>query len=281
MISEEEKYYMLSNAYVPEHIPDMMSYLSGGEPYLIDDKYLILLLNKCLIFIGYPLKPPKDSEEITYHIEAAIKRFSPSNVLIVVESGSSKFFQRFKKIEEDFYYTIDLKNLSIDRKLMKLLEKIHKRIKIEIERQTTIEHLRLTEEFINSRKLPDNIKELYKRLPGYMKTCKDIFYLSAYNEKGNLTGYYIVESEARNFSAYMIGCISRVNYEPHTSDYLMSELIRISQDMDKKFINLGLGVNEGIRRFKEKWGAIKSLKYEVYEYESYSSKIFNYFDITI
>lgn len=281
MISEEEKYYILSNAYVPEHIPGIMSHLSGGEPYLLDRKYLIFLIHKCLIFNGYPLEPSKNSEEIEWYIETAIKRFNPSNVLILVESGSSKFFQRCKKIEEDFYYTIDLKNLNIDRKLMKIVEKAQKRIKIEIERQTTNEHLRLTEKFINSRALAENIKELYKRLPGYMKICKDIFYLSAYSEKGNLTGYYIVETEARDFSAYMIGCISKVNYEPHASDYLMFELIRISHEMDKKFINLGLGVNEGIRKFKEKWGAVRSLKYEVYEYESSSSKLFNYFDIKI
>lgn len=280
MISEKEKFYILSNAYVPEHIPGMMSYLSGGVPYLIDDKYLIFLINKCfLIFIGYPLKALKNYEEIGYYIEDTVKRFNPTNSLILVESGNSKFFQRCRKIEEDFYYTIDLKNMSISQKLLKIVEKTKNRINIEIERQTTKEHLRLTEEFINSRSLSENIKELYKRLPGYMKISEDIFYLSAYDNRGNLIGYYIVEAEAKNFVAYMIGCISKVNYEPHTSDCLMFELIKISQSMNKNFINLGLGVNEGIRKFKEKWGATKSLKYEVYEYESTSSKIISYFDL--
>jgi len=36
---------------------------------------------------------------------------------------------------------------------------------------------------------------------------------------------------------------------------------RICFSMSKKSLNLGLGVNAGIRRFKEKWGGTPFLKY--------------------
>lgn len=42
-------------------------------------------------------------------------------------------------------------------------------------------------------------------------------------------------------------------------------MINLAREYGKGYINLGLGVNEGIRRFKEKWGGIPFLRYEFYE----------------
>jgi hypothetical protein len=43
------------------------------------------------------------------------------------------------------------------------------------------------------------------------------------------------------------------------------ELIKISNEFGKRYIHLGLGVNDGIRRFKEKWGARPTRSYETCE----------------
>jgi hypothetical protein len=42
-------------------------------------------------------------------------------------------------------------------------------------------------------------------------------------------------------------------------------MIKLTREHGKQNINLGLGVNEGIRRFKEKWGGVPSLNYEFCE----------------
>jgi hypothetical protein len=39
----------------------------------------------------------------------------------------------------------------------------------------------------------------------------------------------------------------------------------LAGEKHKEYIHLGLGVNEGIRRFKKKWGGIPFLKYEFCE----------------
>ena len=36
-------------------------------------------------------------------------------------------------------------------------------------------------------------------------------------------------------------------------------------EYDKPYIHLGLGVNAGIRRFKAKWGAVPTRRYEMCE----------------
>ena len=39
MLTPEQETYILTNAYVPEHIVGLMTSLSGGEPFLIDDYF--------------------------------------------------------------------------------------------------------------------------------------------------------------------------------------------------------------------------------------------------
>jgi hypothetical protein len=39
----------------------------------------------------------------------------------------------------------------------------------------------------------------------------------------------------------------------------------LSLEYDKSYIHLGLGVNAGIRRFKAKWGAVPTRRYEMGE----------------
>ena len=70
---------------------------------------------------------------------------------------------------------------------------------------------------------------------------------------------------AKNFSAYILGSHSKKHYVPHASDLLFLEMINLTREEGKNSINLGLGVNEGIRRFKEKWGGKPFLRYEFCE----------------
>lgn len=281
MISKEQEEYILEKAYVPEHIPKMMSFLSEGECFLFEQNYVIFKTRSFLIFIGYPLNFTEESDQMERCLKRVLKTFGPLRLFILTGKGESKFFKKCKKIDDDFYYVIDIERISFDRKLLKLVERAQKRLSIQIEKNTTPQHRKLTEDFLQSKNLSDNIKELYIRLPEYMNFSDGIFYLSAYSEEGQLAGYYVVDTEAKNFSAYMIGCLSKVNYVPYTSDYLMYELIKITEKMGKKYVNLGIGVNEGIRRFKEKWGGLKFLKYAAYECRSFSSILFGLFGIRV
>ena len=62
-----------------------------------------------------------------------------------------------------------------------------------------------------------------------------------------------------------MGCHSKKNYVRGASDLLLFELINLSLEYDKPYIHLGLGVNAGIRRFKAKWGAVPTRRYDMGE----------------
>ena len=80
-----------------------------------------------------------------------------------------------------------------------------------------------------------------------------------------MAAFYVVDFGAKNFANYIIGCYSKSRYVIGASDLLMSELIKMSMEKGKEYIHLGLGVNCGIRRFKEKWGARRAYNYEMCE----------------
>ena len=48
---------------------------------------------------------------------------------------------------------------------------------------------------------------------------------------------------------------------PGASDLLFYEMVNLAHTAGKKAVNLGLGINAGIRRFKEKWGGAPFLDY--------------------
>jgi hypothetical protein len=146
-----------------------------------------------------------------------------------------------------------------------MVEKASKALRVERANSISKEHEKLIAEFLKREELPPRIKELYRAIPDYVAHSSSVCVLNALNQKGKLCAFYIVDLGAKNFSTYLIGTHSKKYYVPHASDLLFSEMINLTAECGKNTINLGLGVNEGIRRFKEKWGGVPYLNYEFCE----------------
>jgi hypothetical protein len=102
-------------------------------------------------------------------------------------------------------------------------------------------------------------------MPDYIAGCESALVLNARNSRGNLSAFFVVECAAERFDTYVLGCYSKKHYIPHASDLLFAEMIDHARERGKSEINLGLGVNAGIRRFKTKWGGLPYLNYEFCE----------------
>ena len=102
-------------------------------------------------------------------------------------------------------------------------------------------------------------------MPQYVASARDAFVINAWDSKRTLAAFYVVDLTTKDFANYLIGCYSKSNYIPGASDLLLSELIKMSTEYGKDYIHLGLGVNSGIRQFKEKWGARPTIRYEMCE----------------
>jgi hypothetical protein len=264
MISAEEEKQILSGAYVPEHIVRLMTLVSGGEPFFIDG-YFCCRKGYLVIAVGYPLEKDFQVHDFERVLNRIIKAFRPLNVSLVAPDLPLSFRNSCTERNTDYYYTLDLRAASIPPAARRAVKKAVHGVVVERAKNLGQDHYDLAQEFVDRVDLPGRIKELLFRMWDYVGGSDDALVLNARYPGKNLAAFYVVDLSAKDFSSYVIGCHSKKNYVSGASDLLFLEMIKVSTELNKGYIHLGLGVNEGIRRFKEKWGGVPSLKYEMCE----------------
>jgi hypothetical protein len=265
MISPEKEKDILNKAYVPEHIVNLMVPISKGDPSLIDD-YIYFSKDNWIIFVGYPLEHGFTAENLEGVLIDVIKRSQPDYISLIAPEIPSSLVQLCQERESDYYYKLELNGLEIRRDLMRLIRRASKDLSVKKGKSISKEHTELISEFLERERPNPRIRELFLSMKEYVKQSETSIVLNAFDKKGELVAFYIVELGAVNFATYVVGAYSKENYIPHASDLLFFEMINLAREDGKSYIHLGLGVNRGIRRFKEKWGGVPFLKYEFCEY---------------
>jgi hypothetical protein len=162
----------------------------------------------------------------------------------------------------DTYFTLTYDDFDSKEPLRRVAEKATSRLMVEVTREMGLEHERLIQGFME-RETPESlIQEFYHAMPDYVLRSETALVLNARDFNGRLTAFYVLDLAAHNFATYVVGCHSKENYVPHASDLLFFEMVNMARESGKANVQLGLGVNPGIRRFKEKWGGKPTLSYE-------------------
>jgi hypothetical protein len=264
MLTPEQESYILTHAYIPEHIVPLMTRLSGGEPFLIDD-YFCCCKDDWVIFIGYPLQ----HEFVCDNFEAVLKRvkkkFRAGRISLIAPELPRHLIVRCREKDSDTFYTLNTRHPVIGGAVKRNLKKAGRLLTIERAVHMGDAHNQLMQEFLSRVSPPLRVKTLFLKMPQYVASARDAFVINAWDSKQTLAAFYVVDLTARDFANYLIGCYSKSNYILGASDLLLSELIKMSAEYGKNYIHLGLGVNSGIRRFKEKWGARPTIRYEMCE----------------
>jgi hypothetical protein len=264
VIDPAEEAYVLNRAYVPEHIVSLMTLISKGDPFLIED-YLGLVKDNWLILVGYPLEGNFSTERCDQIVRQSVERHRPEYLWFIGPEIPPSLLDASSERETDQYYTFDVAHTVPKPSLKRVAEKASKELIIGRGRKLLKEHEVLIAEFLGREKLPDRVRELYLAMPDYIGRSSSAWILDTRDKTGNLCAFYIVDLGAKNFSAYILGAQSKRHYVPHASDLLFLEMINLTREQGKGSINLGLGVNEGIQRFKRKWGGSSFLAYEFCE----------------
>jgi hypothetical protein len=267
MLAEIQEREILEQAYIPEHIVSLMKCLSGGEPFLIDE-FLCFQKQDWLMVIGYPLMSPFQPPSLEKAILKGLDKFKPVYAWFMAPEAPPLFSRLCIRRERDEYYELDLQRYVPNKRLASIAEKASLELNVTRDQRMGDEHRRLIEEFTEKARLSPQVRQLYLEMPKVVSQSNTATVLSAWSREGNLAAFYVVESAALRFAAYLIGCFSRKTYASHASDLLFHEMITLAQEQRKASINLGLGVNEGIRRFKKKWGGTPSSPYEYCEYKN-------------
>jgi hypothetical protein len=122
------------------------------------------------------------------------------------------------------------------------------------------EHKILVKAFIRSHRLDDASRFIFQRLHEYVK-CEKSLVFEARTPRGKLVAFDIADFTARNYAFYMFSFRSEKHAVPGASDLLLAHIIERAGSEGKRYLNLGLGIDEGIAFFKKKWGGEPFLEY--------------------
>lgn len=250
---------ILSKARVPEHSVFFMQAMSDGEAFLIDH-YLFIHADKLTLAIGYPLLGEYCPEQFYQAINLALDYTNSRDCLVICPSLPEQLKPYSR--EQDYYYVLPV-NLKIPVRLDRLSNRAALTLRIEESSIFTKAHGRLWAEFVARTPLAPNVRRLYERTEKVIGLNSNLLLLNAWDENGNLAACLLLDMAPGEFLSYIVGAHSRTHYTPYASDLLFQKMISIAHREGKKYIHLGLGVNEGIRRFKTKWGGMPTIKYEM------------------
>ncbi|HVP79943.1 MAG TPA: hypothetical protein VMV04_18835 [Thermodesulfobacteriota bacterium] len=264
MITPQEEAYVSERAYVPEHIVNLMEPISKGEPFL-KEEHLGFTKDNWLILVGYPLDGDFSQARTERVVKQVVDRYRPELLWFIGPEILPSLLDSCKERETDRYYTLAIEKTNVKPSLQRVADKASKELTVERSRSFSREHEALISELLKREKLPPRVRELYRAMPYYVVRSSSACVLNGRDKNGKLCAFFVVELGAKNFSAYVLGSHSKKHYVPHASDLLFYEMIKLTREHGKHTIHLGLGVNAGIKRFKEKWGGIPSLSYEFCE----------------
>jgi hypothetical protein len=261
MIADAEKTEILNRAYVPEHSVELITRISGGEPFLFKDYFLCRTEDR-LILIGYPLQHDFNVEEFDKILTEIKEMYHPAHISLIAPELPPSVTKVCSERESDYYYTLDLDGRPIRAGLQKSYAKAMLELAVERSTELGTAHRDLAQEFVARVELPPRVKELLFRMWDYVGRSDGSLVLTAWDRRDKLAAFYVMDMSPADFSTYIIGCHSKQDFAQGASDLLFHEMIRVSTERNKKYIHLGLGVNKGIRQFKKKWGGTPGLPYQ-------------------
>lgn len=269
MITPTEKDFILEHAYIPEHLPDYATAVSGGEPFLAGD-FVFYLLPDSLVFVGFPLRGRFEEKKMAKTLERVIRKRSPGRITIVAPSIPVRFGPAGPA---DSYYRLDLEGFRIPVKVKNMVQRASRELQVKKGRELESDHLRLISEFSGARPLEEGTRSIFSRIPEYLSASPTAWVFSARTGRGDLLAFDIAEIPPSGYAFYMFNFRSREKNVPGASDLLLSEIVRTAQKQGKRAINLGLGIQPGVAFFKKKWGGRPFLELRSVSYEPSSNAL--------
>jgi hypothetical protein len=259
MITSDQQSTINEFAYLPEHIVPYVTAISQAEPFLLKD-FLAFVKRDHLIFIGYPLHGPFEEKQMKGILDEAVRRFKPKEVALTAPAIPSSIIGKAPLLP-DHYYRLDLSNLSVPQKTRNMIRRAMRGLRVQRVETFQEDHRQLVNEFLNSHPVDEATQSIFKRVPEYVSSVPTAWIFEVRNQQEKLVAFDVAEFSATYYAMYMFNFISTENHTPGASDLLLSEILNHARTEQKKYINLGLGINPGVTFFKTKWGGVPSFPY--------------------
>lgn len=250
MLNKNERQLVYDQGYLPEHLFEYVEAVSLSEPFL-HESYLLFFKHGHMTFIGYPLGQSASSPSLAY--ETACKRFDPATVSIM---APDLWFKEKKAQETDYYYVMELPISQLNQDNAYMIRRASKELTLK-ETKISRDHKRLIKSFTEGKDLSGGQKSIYESIPKYLRRSDTARLIEA-RKGADLVAFNVLDLGTWNYGMYMFNIRSLELHVPGASDLLLHGIAQMSHNEGKKYLNMGLGISPGIRRFKEKWGAKKA-----------------------
>ena len=253
--------------HVPEHSRSLLEAISSGRSFVLDS-YVFVSADDWLMAIGYPLEGEGSPERFEKALKDAVRREKPEDCFAIAPEMPESLKGHVQ--ERDVYYTLAA-DAPVPSRLRGPVRHARECLTVDETRLFTPEHRRLWAEFLGRMPLPPRIRQLYSGTASALEKGAALRLLNAWDSEGQLAACLLLDYSLPCCVSYVLGAHSKTHYVPHAHDLLFAEMLERARAEGKSSILLGLGVNEGITRFKRKWGGVKDAPYELAVWQPSSS----------
>jgi hypothetical protein len=259
MIGPDRLDRVTAEAVVPEQVVAYVGAVAGSRPMMLG-ACVAYAGEGTLVLVGYPLHDPRDEAAMGAAVQEAL-RLPGLLRLTVVGPARPPQAPRAVRIVEDDYYALPVPAPPPDQKLRNLLRRAGRELALDGARHLDDDHLAIVRRYLDERPLNAGTRRIYRQMAGYVEASAGSRVVSARRADGRLAAFAVGEF-ASLATAFFMFCFRNPDLAPPGSaDLVLSGLLEEALQRGHSRINLGLGVNPGIRFFKRKWGAEPFLPY--------------------
>lgn len=238
-------------ARVPEHSTAFMEAMSGGTAFC-EGPYFFVAAADWLMAVAYPLLGRYSHEGFEAALTAALARTHATDCWAVGPDLPPRLAKN--EVDVDQFYVLGAQ-AEPPARLRAPLARAAELLRVEEGQEFTPAHRRLWAEFMGRVALKSSVRALFVGTPKALEAAgTDLRLLNAWDAQGHLAACLLMDYAPESFCSYILGAHSRTHYTPHAADLLFAQMLVSARSRGKRYIQLGLGVNDGIRRFKHKWG---------------------------
>ena len=262
-----------AEAVVPEQVVPYVRAVAGSRPAMIG-ACVGYKSEGSTVLVGYPLHDPKDEGAMADSVEEAL-RMRGLRRLTVMGPVRPPQAPPGVRIAEDAYFSLPLPLPAPGQKLRNLLRRAGRELALHREDRLGEDHSALVQRYLDERRLAPGTRHIFRQLPRYLEASPGSLVLSARLADGRLAAFAVGEFGSLS-TAFFLFCFRDSKLAPPGSaDLALSGLLDEAQQRGQSRMNLGLGVSEGIRFFKRKWGAEPFLPYVEVTWDPVAQGVFS------
>ena len=205
------------------------------------------------MLIGYPLDDPFDLRAVDHALALALETQGLQNISVIGPVRPEKTPLE-AVIRKDNFFGLPLP-APPRPKLVSLLRRAARELSLVHGRSLEKDHLALVDYYLKKRDFKAGTRQIFANLAGYIEASKTSLVISARHADGRLAAFGVGEYASKHTAMFMFCFRDPEKAPPGSADLALSGLIEEAQKRGHIRMNLGLGINDGIRFFKRKWGA--------------------------